>query len=80
MRPESIKPVVENPTKSKRGRKTVVLETYQEDAEKNISKWKKEIVKQAKNEDEKLENQKLRNKISALKSRVSKKTELNSLE
>ena len=56
MRPESIKPVVENPTKSKRGRKTVVLETYQEDAEKNISKWKKEIVKQAKNEDEKLEN------------------------
>ena len=58
----------------------MLLSTYEAEAEKAIEKWKQEIVKQTKDEGQKQENQKLRNKISALKSRVSKKTELFSLE
>ena len=55
-RPAGMKIVTENATKSKRGRKCVVLSTYEEEAEKAIKKWKQEIVKQAKDEDQKQEN------------------------
>ena len=69
--------------KQKRGRKMTQPDIYYEESEKNIQKWKS-ILKSGQTEEgvklEAVDKQRLRNKISALKSRMSKKTELTGLQ
>ena len=59
-------------------------EIYYEESEKNIAQWKA-ILKSGINPETKerlnaVDKQRLRNKISALKSRMSKKSELSELQ
>lgn len=75
---DSVSDVSHVKEKQKRGRKMTEPDKYYEESNINIQQWKKTLASEKTLTA--IEKQRLRNKISALKSRMSKKSELSGLQ